>query len=101
MKTSFFQCFSSKLKTALEEIVSGQHNDEKCKEFQEIHSERFGVAPPQCKFKENPEEIPKLIEKVVIVHGEQFEIEKPKPEIPKIEPTKGFRAKFKNFLKRK
>ena len=85
------------MKTALEEIVSGQHNDAKCKEFQKEHKEKYGVAPPQCKFKENPEEIPKLIEKIVI--GEQ--IEKPKPEYPKIEPNQGFRAKFKNFLKHK
>ena len=65
------------MKTALQEIVSGQHNDEKCKEFQERHKEEYGVAPPKCKFKENPEEIPKLIEKIVIGEDGNFQIEKP------------------------
>ena len=87
----FFQCFSSKLKTALEEIVSGQNNDAKCKEFQEEHEKYYGVAPPKCKFKENPEEIPKLIEKIVIGKDGNFQIEKPK---------QSFKARFKNFFKR-
>ena len=52
------------MKTALEEIVTGQHNDEGCKEFQERHKEKYGVAPPQCKFKEHPGDILKLIEKI-------------------------------------
>ena len=66
MKTSSFLCFSSELKTALEEIVSGKHNDSRCNKFQEYHENRYGVAPAQCKYKENPQEIHKLIEKIDI-----------------------------------
>ena len=81
-KSFVFRCFSSELKTALEEIVSGQHNDEQCKEFQERHKEKyFGIAPPKCKFKENPGEIPKLLDKIVIGEDGNFHIET-KPEIP-------------------
>ena len=64
------------MKTALEEIVSGQHNDAKCKWFQEEHEKYFGVAPPKCKFKENPKEIPKLIEKIDLNKAKAIAISK-------------------------
>ena len=90
------KCFSLRLKTALEEIVTGQHNDEGCKEFQERHKEKYGIAPPKCKFKENPGEIPKLLDKILIGEDGNFHIE-PKPEI---KPKRGFKARMKNFFKR-
>ena len=83
------------MKTALKEIVSGQHNDAECKEFQEKHERKYGVAPQQCKFQKNPGEIPKLLDKIVIEEDGKHHTE-PKPEIPQ-----SFKARFKNFFKRK
>ena len=63
-----FLSFSSDLKTTLEEIVSRHHNDANCKKFQKEHKRKHGKAPQPCKFKDHPEQIPKLLEKIVIEH---------------------------------
>ena len=61
-----FSSFSSDLKTTLEEIVSGHHNDANCKKFQEKHERNHGKAPQPCKFKDHPEQIQELLEKIVV-----------------------------------
>ena len=50
--------------TSLEEITSGYHNDSNCKKYQEQRDIRFDKP---CKFKDNPAEISKLLEKIVFV----------------------------------
>ena len=77
-----FSCFSSRLITALEEIFHGQHNDANCKKWQEKHERIHGKVPQPCKFKDNHEEIPKLLEKLVIgTNGDVQVVQRPeKPE---------------------
>ena len=48
--------------TKLIEILSGHHDDAACEKYQELHESRHGIAPQPCKFKENPEQIPKLLD---------------------------------------
>ena len=61
-----FSSFSTNLKTTLEEIVSGHHNDTNCMKFQKKHERKFVYPPQPCQFKKYPEQIPKLLEKIVI-----------------------------------
>ena len=82
-----FLSFSTKLKTTLEEIVSGHHNDANCKEFQEKYERRHGKAPQPCKFKDHPKQIPNLLEKIVSDESERSKL--------------GFRKRLKNFYTRK
>ena len=89
MKT--FSLFSTDLKNTLEEIVNGYHNDAKCKEYQEYYESKHGKTPPPCKFKDHPELIPNLLEKVIIDSDGQ--VKEPKRE--------GLRAKLKRFFKGK
>ena len=51
------------MKTDLEEIVSGQHNDAKYKELKKDHKKKYKTAPPKCQFKNNPREIQNLLDK--------------------------------------
>ena len=58
--------FSTSLKNTLEEIVDGHHNDANCKKYQEQYVKDYGKASPPCKFKDHPELIPNLLEKIFI-----------------------------------
>ena len=55
------------MRTLLERIVVGYHFDEVCHNYQQRHKRLFHFDAPPCKYKENPEELPKLLEKLVIV----------------------------------
>ena len=58
----------TKLFEALKQIENGFHNDEQCQKFESRHEKKYGTLPfpTPCPFKVNPEEIPKLLEKVFI-----------------------------------
>ena len=60
IKTSF----RSELITTLSKIVHGHHNYDKCKKYAEKHERKHGKAPLSCKFKDYPEAISKLLEKI-------------------------------------
>ena len=50
---------------ALKEIVKGQHNSTNCKKYQMKNKIQFGDNAQPCRFKDNQNEIPKLIDKVI------------------------------------
>ena len=106
------------MKTTLEEIVSGHHNDANCKKFQKEHQRIHGKAPQPCKFKDHPEQIQKLLEKITIEDEIETESQDTKeidfePQSSKNQETVqtvqdesersklGFRKRLKNFFKRK
>ena len=62
----FFSIFSTLLKDTLEEIVNGHHNDDNCKEYEEYYKRDHGKAPQSCKFKDHPNLISKLLDKIAI-----------------------------------
>ena len=58
--------FRSPLRSALEEITQGLHDDENCIDFEKDYISEFTTTAPTCEFKENKEDIKQLIEKIVI-----------------------------------
>ena len=64
--------FSSQLKTNLEEIVRGYHNDAKCFGYENSHHGLHRKDTLPCKYKEYPEQIPKLLLKIDV--NDQHEI---------------------------
>ena len=47
-------------------MFSGEHSDKYCNVYSKMHIEAFGTPLHQCKYKENPELIQKLVEKIEI-----------------------------------
>ena len=62
----YFELFSNRWKPYFEQILDGQHDDELCIEYQEHHKRKFQTDPRPCKYKDCPENIPKLLDKIVI-----------------------------------
>ena len=58
--------FSNPEKLFFEEMLNGRHNDELCIEYQQNHKRKFQTDPRPCKYKDCPENIPKLLDKIVI-----------------------------------
>ena len=54
------------MKFRFEQILNGQHDDELFLEYQENHKIKFKTYPRPCKYKDCPENIPKLLDKIVI-----------------------------------
>ena len=57
---------TTKLFEALKQIENEFHNDEQCQRFESRHEVYYGTLPTTCRFKDNPKEIPKLLEKIFI-----------------------------------
>ena len=119
---SAISSFSTYLKNTLKEIFNGHHNDANCKEYQERYERVHKKAPPPCKFKEHPELIPNLLQKVVIdSDGQAEELQSPfvsdqsdfersdqtqdvqtvSNQIDERKPKQGLRAKLASLFKRK
>ena len=58
--------FSSRLETALEEIVNGKHNNPRCKKYTKRHIKKWNREPKPCRYRNKPKTVSKLIEKVSI-----------------------------------
>ena len=67
----FFWFNSSEFNSTLVEIVNGYHNDVNCEGYQEEHKEKHGKATQLCKFKDQPEKIANLMEKILIKEPKQ------------------------------
>ena len=57
--------FSSPLATTLEEIVTGKHNNPRCKRYEKRHIKKWNRSPKPCRFRKT-QTVSKLIEKVSI-----------------------------------
>ena len=68
-----FSIFSTLLKDTLEEIVNGHHNDENCKEYEEKYESIHRKSPQFCRFKDHPDLIPKLLDKIFIESNDEVE----------------------------
>ena len=62
--SSLFFLLSSPLRTALEEISLGFHDDENCIDFELEYANEVGQELPVCQFKANKSKIQSLIRKV-------------------------------------
>ena len=58
--------FRSKLKTTLNEIINGNHDNVNCNRYKENHESTHTRAPQKCSFRDHPDQIPKLLEKIEI-----------------------------------
>ena len=58
--------FSSELISALKDITKGVHDDEECLDYYQSHQMYFQSVPKPCLFKNNQEQIPKLLEKITL-----------------------------------
>ena len=56
----------SVLKTALEEIINGHHNDKQCEDYDKWVRYVNKSDPGPCRFKDRPEECTKLLQKVEV-----------------------------------
>ena len=62
--------FSSPLATTLEEIVTGKHNNPRCKRYEKRHIKKWNRSPKPCRFRKT-QTVSKLIEKVIIKEEDQ------------------------------
>ena len=58
--------FRSPLRSALEDITRGIHDDGFCLDFEKDYSSEFASSAPICEFSGNKEDIKQLIEKIEI-----------------------------------
>ena len=56
----------SKLFQALKQIENESHNDIQCQEYENKHKKNYGTLPTPCPFKNNPDQISKLLEKITL-----------------------------------
>ena len=76
----------SGLSLALREIENGIHDDEQCKTYQKRHEMYYKIAT-SCSFKDNQEEIPKLLQKIMLLNAGCHSLEQNQHDFETMECT--------------